>query len=320
MKKLENWPYSSEIPSLKKAIRMERAKAYLFQNPSKEVQNIEILKMQFLNINRQAYRFVDKNILDKNILQAPSAYLYTLLIAKEFQFYLNKCEKNADTTYMKDYIAGLKDYSNYLFENISGWTINAFSFPIRHLGGALHHWEHERYNFDKVSIDYGSFRDIMKISEIMPSKIYDDNDSVCNDINELFYGTYDDFSTISQYVCPIFFKSQKINENFDKISALNKKIEKEKEHDKVLNLLNSSLYGYYLTIQTEKLIEETKKEATPLNIVYSIFVKVKLESLKNSYSNLASKLFHNIMSSVISEQYNDNIHQLNLMPNNNIFS
>jgi len=129
-----------EHKNFRKALIFERAQSFVLKNPSDEVIKLETKKFQFLSSFREAYRFTDPNIKDKNVLTAPSAYLVALsdvqLFLKEVRKQKQEVESN---TFLDDYLDGMQDYGNYWEIQLENWASDAFKFTI---------YEIERDNYE----------------------------------------------------------------------------------------------------------------------------------------------------------------------------
>ena len=51
----------------------------------------------------------------------------------------------------------MKEYGDFWFEKVKGWTDNAFWYPLRHAKNQLASWEHVRYNFKDPDVDIENF-------------------------------------------------------------------------------------------------------------------------------------------------------------------
>lgn len=76
--------------SAEKAKKFEKAQAVVFENPSNNVIKTEAKKVQFLNAFREAYKRIDKNVKDKNILTAGSYYLLAMNMVQDFRHEVQK--------------------------------------------------------------------------------------------------------------------------------------------------------------------------------------------------------------------------------------
>ena len=156
-KETKNWPYSSEIPRIQKSLAYEKARAEVFKHPTENVLRLETKKIQFLNSFREAYKRIDDNVPHKNIIPAGSSYLFTLSCIQDFRKEVAAQQKQISNPAMKDYLDGMKEYGDFWFEKVKGWTDNAFWYPLRHAKNQLASWEHVRYNFKDPDVDIENF-------------------------------------------------------------------------------------------------------------------------------------------------------------------
>lgn len=68
-----------------KARTFEKAKSVVFENPTDDILKLELKKIQFLNAFREAYKTIDPNVKNKNILSAGSAYLLAMTMTQDFR-------------------------------------------------------------------------------------------------------------------------------------------------------------------------------------------------------------------------------------------
>lgn len=77
--------FSKDSNIVNKAKRFEKAQSVVLKNPTNGVVKIEAEKVQFLNMFREAYKTIDKNVKNKNILLAGSYYLLAMNMAQNFR-------------------------------------------------------------------------------------------------------------------------------------------------------------------------------------------------------------------------------------------
>lgn len=68
-----------------KAKKFEKARMVVFKNPTDEILKLEAKKIQFLSAFREAYKTIDSNVRNKNILSAGSSYLLAMTMAQDFR-------------------------------------------------------------------------------------------------------------------------------------------------------------------------------------------------------------------------------------------
>lgn len=88
-----NANYFINYSDVVKAKKFEKAQAVVFENPSEDVIKTEAKKVQFLNAFREAYKRIDKNVKDKNILTAGSYYLLAMNMVQDFRHEVQKNTK-----------------------------------------------------------------------------------------------------------------------------------------------------------------------------------------------------------------------------------
>ena len=304
--KIENWPYSAEIPILEKALVFEKAQAEVLKNPNDDIRNLEILKMQFLSSFRQAYKFVDENIFDKNILQGASAYLLTLMNIKNLKVHLDLySEKNeSGSPYFKDYILGLEAYADYWFDNIDNWSSDTFMFPIRHINKPLLRWEDVRYDFANSRLNHRKFQNMLNLVDVMPM-IYDYQTRLnmwISPTTNLQAGLIGDLKTTGINLREInkienieydnrFLNNDKIKNDLKELNYLKNKILQLYQSKRYFNVLDNALLGMLLSNQT-------KKELQKLNNYYLTNTMSSLEKNEETYEALAREVFLKIKEDI----------------------
>ena len=157
-----NWTKSYEIPYIQKAIDFEKAQATIYKNPDDNILKIETLKIQFLNSFREAYRQIDPNVKNKNILSAGSAYLNAISKVQDFRREISKQlvqkQHNSNDSTVKTYLRAQQEYGDYWFENLTETAHHAFQFPYRHAQNKLFDWENERHNFNNPYVNVEQFK------------------------------------------------------------------------------------------------------------------------------------------------------------------
>lgn len=156
-KETVDWPYSSEREDIQNGLDFETAQAIILASPTDAILKLETKKLQFLNTFREAYKRIDKNVEDKNIIGSGSAFLTALNSVQDFRFEIAKQKNNAQTQVEKAYLKGQEKYGHYWFENLKNWTIDAYDFPIRHITKKIANWEKSFYNFENPNIDIEQF-------------------------------------------------------------------------------------------------------------------------------------------------------------------
>lgn len=206
------------VANAEKARAFEKAQAEVYKNPSDNVLKTEAKKIQFLNSFREAYKTIDKNVINKNILSAASSYLTAMsatqdfrreveINAKRVQDKINEIE-NRQNTFLRTlfpnsqsakadenkkaslkqeeiYYNGLRDYGSFWFEKLESWTPEAFNFPLRHVSGNLKSWE-KQYDFnnpERSVYDFGSMPDILSKLDKNYLPVYNKNFEVKNEEN-----------------------------------------------------------------------------------------------------------------------------------------
>ena len=149
------------------AIDFEKAQAEVFKNPTDDVLKLEAQKIQFLNSFRVAYKHIDANIVNKNIIPAGSAYLNTLSNIQAFRQEIARQQaRTSSGTYKYDYLKGLEAYGDFWYENVSSWTEDAFNFPLRHTSEKLQNWE-RMHNFDNPNVDIDKFKSMLNVTSFV---------------------------------------------------------------------------------------------------------------------------------------------------------
>lgn len=159
--------YSYYSSTKQQAIDFEKAQAEVFKNPTDDVLKLEAQKIQFLNSFREAYKHIDANIVNKNIIPAGSAYLNTLSNIQAFrQEVARQQARTSSGTYKYDYLKGLEAYGDFWYKNVSSWTEDAFNFPLRHTSGNLQNWE-RMHNFDNPNVDIDKFKSMLNVTSFV---------------------------------------------------------------------------------------------------------------------------------------------------------
>ena len=165
-----NWPFSSDIPSLEQAKNFEFNRLQSYKFCDKDTLRLETLKIQFLSAFREASKYLDPNTPHKNILAAPSSYLYALncVQALRNEIFLRKSDYNFDNTYVMkfEYLNNMQQFADYWYNNIKSWSVDAFNYPYRHAKNELISWE-TRHNFNDPEINVAHFDNMSNIAPLV---------------------------------------------------------------------------------------------------------------------------------------------------------
>ena len=82
---------------------------------------IEALKINFLSAFREAYKYLDPNTPEKNIIPAGSSYLYTLNSIQALRKEISDMKNSAYGTKL-EYLNSMEDYADYWYNNLRDWT------------------------------------------------------------------------------------------------------------------------------------------------------------------------------------------------------
>ena len=135
----------------------------LYCNLDNDTVKIEALKINFLSAFREAYKYLDPNTPEKNIIPAGSSYLYTLNSIQALRKEISDMKNSAYGTKL-EYLNSMEDYADYWYNNLRDWTENAFRYPYRHTLNSLESWE-TLHNFDNPNIDIEKFDSMTNVVE-----------------------------------------------------------------------------------------------------------------------------------------------------------
>ena len=134
----------------------EKAQMAVLKNPGEDILRLEAKKIQFLNSFREAYKFIDENVKNKNILSAPSAYLTTMSHIQDFR---NEVVKQKNRFFLGPnfgkYLDYQEKYGNYWFGKVQNWAPDTIKYALRQTTGNLLPWEQRQIPNSKV--DFGKF-------------------------------------------------------------------------------------------------------------------------------------------------------------------
>ena len=162
------WQHYSQVPTINKGLKYELAQEDVFRSPNKNIMKLETLKIQFLSAFREASKYLDPNTPVKNILAAPSSYLYALSCVKALKNEIqNQKIVSSINSKEADYLTGLNEFADYWHKNLKSWTVDAFYYPHRHTRNQLYKWEHVRHNFKDPRVNVEHFDNMTNITELV---------------------------------------------------------------------------------------------------------------------------------------------------------
>lgn len=188
----KNWRNKNEQDIVAQSLAMEKAKSEIYKNPSDAVLKIEEKKFQFLSDFKDAYTRIDGNVPDRNILNAPSAYLCSISAVQDFRKSVDKQLSSTNSEHEKLYLKSMEEYGKYWYDNLTSYTRGTFDYIYRLITGSLYYGEsgHDFYENKRSPEEFLPNTDL---SEFLTSKFkpkYEQN-FACN------WGYPDDF--ISEY-------------------------------------------------------------------------------------------------------------------------
>ena len=152
---INNSSYYFNSYTVEKAKKFECAHRNMYRSLDDDTVKIEALKINFLSAFREAYKYLDPNTPEKNIIPAGSSYLYTLNSIQALRKEISDMKNSAYGTKL-EYLNSMEDYADYWYNNLRDWTENAFRYPYRHTLNRLESWE-TLHNFDNPNIDIEKF-------------------------------------------------------------------------------------------------------------------------------------------------------------------
>lgn len=165
----KNWRNKEEKNIVAQSLAMEKAKAEVYKNPSEAVLKIEEKKFQFLSDFRDAYTRVDANIPNRNILNAPSAYLCSISAVQDFRKAVDNQLSSSGSEQEKLYLKSMEEYGKYWYDNLTSYTRGTFDYIYRLITGNLNYGEcgHDFYENKRSPEEFLPNTDL---SEFLTSK------------------------------------------------------------------------------------------------------------------------------------------------------
>ena len=160
---INNSSYYFNSYTVEKAKKFECAHRDMYRSLDNDTVKIEALKINFLSAFREAYKYLDPNTPEKNIIPAGSSYLYTLNSIQALRKEISDMKNSAYGTKL-EYLNSMEDYADYWYNNLRDWTENAFRYPYRHTLNSLESWE-TLHNFDNPNIDIEKFDSMTNVVE-----------------------------------------------------------------------------------------------------------------------------------------------------------
>ena len=262
----ENWPYSLEIPYVEKALKFESAQEEIYKSLDNKTLKLETLKIQFLNAFREASKYLDANTPHKNILAAPSSYLYALNCIQALRNEIYTQKNGYINKTRGEYLDGLSDFADYWYNNIKSWSVDAFNYPYRHAKNELISWEN-RHNFNDPEINVAHFDNMSNIAPLVADNFdpkFTRNFSYWNSDATKY------LDEVKSYVKS--YGTQEMKKTYDNIYEAYLQ-------DRGLDIINQSLL---LTLQANK---------------------AQLYNLERYASFLAKEVFNNIHNDIVGEPY-----------------
>ncbi len=112
------------------AIKYEELQSRIFKNPSDEILDLELSKLDVQHAFREAYYLHDKNIdKPRNILQAVPTYLYTGLAIKSYYNKINEIESKDSDKDIQEYLKYEHKNAEYL-QNYFSWIPENFKWLL----------------------------------------------------------------------------------------------------------------------------------------------------------------------------------------------
>lgn len=330
-KKITDKKILIDVANAEKARTFEKAQAEVFKNPSDNVLKTEAKKIQFLNSFREAYKTIDKNVINKNILSAASSYLTAMsatqdfrreveINAKRVQDEINEIEKRQNTflrslfpnsqsakadenkkASLKQeeiYFNGLRDYGSFWFEKLESWTPEAFNFPLRHVSGNLKSWE-KQYDFnnpERSVYDFGSMPDILSKLDKNYLPVYNKNFEVNKENYDLKLQKNNDIiKTLSSRVKKD--ETIEIAEKIHELEKIRRKINKKYKSDSMFDVLNLSL----LSVLKSKELYNLAFRNNLYDPVYCSEVMDAARETLNLSEGIATELFNELYNQIIKD-------------------
>ncbi len=335
MSKQYDYTYESDTVNMAKSF--EKAQAEIFERRPDFVLRTEAKKIRFLNSFREAYKSIDENVPNKNILIAGSAYLVTLSAIQDFRqevarnkkiyedelkeiknkesgfFYSlfaskekvdsNKNKKEKLQLYV-DYLEGQEKYGDFWFEKLESWTKDAYAFPLRHTTGRINYWE-SLYSFNNPNVNLNDFG---RISNILlkfggyyitqySRNFSVDSEKNTQEINEIDGMIKDLSQAISTGQSVYSTKSE-----LDELKDIQERIQRKNHFDWNLDIINLALLGILRARQLSEyltlILQIDKLE--PEEQEYIKKAKVLAQGIQEKYESISNRIFQTVYDDIIS--------------------
>lgn len=236
----QNWPYSSELASIRDSLAAEEAKAKVYRNPSDKLLKLELKKFQFLSDYRDAYGHVDPNIFERNILTSSSSYLCSISSVQDFRKEIAKQLVTCTDRDMRAYLKAQQDYGDFWYQSLRSFSSDTFDYVMRAITKNLNYDEtkHNFYQYDRNPRLMKANRNVLDAMDSRFHTIYDRNFYVPYGIKDTMHNIFsvpmDDIKPLTQMSnLKAYHRRKKIQHAYGELKNFER-------NGQVLDLLNTS--------------------------------------------------------------------------------
>lgn len=235
----QNWPYSSELASIRDSIKAEQAKAKVYRNPSDKLLKLELKKFQFLSDYRDAYGHVDPHIFERNILTSSSSYLCSISSVQDFRKEIAKQLVTCTDSDMIAYLRAQKEYGDFWHTNLRRDALKTFNYVMRAITKTLHNDEerHSFYQYDRNPRLMKENRNVLAAMDSRFHTVFDRNFYVPYGLKDKMHNI---FSVPMADIKPFTHTDIKAYNRRKKIQHAYGELKNFERNGQVLDLLNTS--------------------------------------------------------------------------------
>ena len=245
LKSAQRNTYSTDIDA-NSAIRYEELQSKLFKNPSDDIVDIELSKLDVEYAFRQAYYLHDENIdKQRNIIEAVPTYLYAKLAIKSYYDRISELKKSTTDSDLKEYLDFESKNAMY-FQNYFSWIPDTFNWIFNLTTGkekgSSNQMSYPKLNeFDEISSLQGLIRNPKdkKFEIANLSEINNKRSILANSLKDNRTYTQSTEKTLSLYANHMKEIVSLKNPLYNSIEQMNKEL----DQGNYLSAIASSLYG-----------------------------------------------------------------------------
>jgi len=327
---IENsYNYSLYNKNIKVAEKIESAKGSVFSNPTDDILKTEAKKIQFLSAFREAYKCIDQNVPNKNIIPASASYLITMSAIQDFKKQVLKEQESTYTELVKiikkeasifsifrtqtqkdqldlekrnlankyNYYNMQELFANYWFDKLSKWTKEAFEFELKNANQEFSKYDKDAYyDFENPNVNLNNFGSMTNILSVLGedyNPYFSKNFSIKENIKESDIEKNDKLiKSITKKVTTSDILEIKAKAN--EIEKTQIALQKAYQSERAMDVLNLSILGL---VRSKQLSELTKHKYDN----YSQKAYTTANELTQNYTELAQNTFNQIYNDILKD-------------------